>query len=48
MQKWGPFVMKSDYNNSPEISWIYAILFALCVTTPILALVGIKILITTM
>ena len=40
--------MESKYKNSPEVSWLFAILFALCVTTPILALVAIKILLTTM
>lgn len=48
MKKWGQFIMESKYKNSPEISWIQAILISLCVTTPVLALVGIKILLTTM
>jgi len=40
--------MSLENKNGPEISRIYSILVALSVTTPVLALVGIKILLTTM
>lgn len=40
--------MKPEYKKKPEISRSYSILVAVCVTTPILALVAIKILLTSM
>ncbi len=40
--------MKLENKNDTEVSRIYSILVALCVATPVLALVGIKILLTTM
>ena len=48
MAEMGQFIMKLENKNDLEISRIYSILVALCVTTPILVLVGIKILLTTM
>jgi len=40
--------MKPEDKKEPEISRIYSILVAVCVTTPVLALVVIKILLTSM
>ena len=40
--------MKPEYKNVSEPSRIYSIKIALCVTIPFLALIGVKILLTTM
>lgn len=48
MAEMGNFIMKSNYVKEPEISRSYSILIALIVTTPIVALVAIKILLTSM